>query len=551
MIEGQGQDKKSLRIIVGKSADWNELARDCVGFANSHGGKLFVGIEDDQSEPPKSQIINDQHLDSVRKRVPQLTTNVGIDVQRRTSSNGGEFIDLQVFPCRQTVASTSEGRYFVRVGDATCPVMPEDLLRFAAEKSAYSWETAVPRKVARRDIDRDKWDAFREALAGTDRVSNFVKEKNNDELMDYYLFADGEWLTNLGVLWVGQRNDRARLLYAPSVQFIRYDESGNKILKKVWDDFSLNPQELVREIWEMDVWKEGEEVSEGLFRKMVPRFDGEVIRELVANALVHRPYTTRGDIFINLHPDRVEIHNPGRLPLGVTPRNILHASVKRNIHLAKVFYDLKLMEQEGSGYDKIYEALALAAKKPPVVEEGADRVSVAVGSRILNRDVLRFMESVSRQYDLRQKERIALGLLAQHGSLTALEFSKLLELEDQQERLRDWVGRLLEWKLVQSRGKTRATEYRVDLHVLEEHPYNGPTTLKAIEPHRLRELILADVRLHPNSAVSDIHRRIGSEIPALKVKRMLYALVDKGVLMAQGEKRWRRYSINIKRENEV
>ena len=58
------------------------------------------------------------------------------------------------------------------------------------------------------------------------------------------------------------------------------------------------------------------------------------------------------------------------------------------------------------------------------------------------------MESVSKQYDLRQKECIALGLLAQHGSLTALEFSKLLELEDQQERLRDWVGRLLEWKLI-------------------------------------------------------------------------------------------------------
>lgn len=551
MIEGQEQDKKSLRVIVGKTADWNELARDCVGFANSHGGKLFVGIEDDQAGPPRDQSITDQHLDAIRKRIPQLTTNVGIDAQKKGAPNGGEFIELQVFPCRQTVASTSDGRYFVRVGDATCPVMPEDLLRFAAEKSAYSWETAVPRKVSRKDIDRDKWDAFREALAGTDRVSDFVKEKNNDELLDYYLFADGEWLTNLGVLWVGRRMDRARLLYAPSVQFIRYDDLGNKILKKVWDDFSMNPQELVRQIWEMDVWREGEEVSEGLFRKMVPRFDGDVIRELIANALVHRPYTTRGDIFINLHPDRVEIHNPGRLPLGVTPRNILHASVKRNIHLAKVFYDLKLMEQEGSGYDKMYEALALAAKKPPVVEEGADRVAVTVGSRILNRNVLRFMESVSKQYDLRQKECIALGMLAQHGSLTALEFSKLLELEGQQERLRDWVGRLLEWKLVHTKGRTRATEYRVDLHVLKDHPYNGPTTLKAIEAHRLRELVLADVRIHPESAYGDIHRRIGLEIPELKVKRMLYALADEGLLLAHGEKRWRRYSINTKRKNEI
>lgn len=544
MQEGQLQDKKSLRIIDAKQGDWSELARDCVGFANSHGGKLLIGIEDHQDEPPPAQVIQDQQVDSVRRRIPQLTMNVGIDVRCVTAANGGQFIELQVFPCRQTVASTTDGRYFVRLGDATCPVMPEDLLRFASEKSAYSWETAVSRKVSRHDYDREKWKAFRSGIRASQRVSSFVQDKNDEELMDYYLFTDGDWLTNLGVLWIGLRKDRARLLYAPAVQFIRYDDRGSKIAKKVWDDFAQNPQELITDLWGMEVWKEGEEVSEGLFRKMVPRFDGDVIRELIANALVHRPYTTRGDVFVNLYPDRVEIHNPGRLPLGVTPSNILHASVKRNIHLAKVFYDLGLMEQEGSGYDKIYETLVMSAKKPPIVEEGDDRVCVKVGSRILNRDVLRFMESVSKQYDLRQKELIALGLLAQHGSLTALEFSAVLEIEDQQERLRDWVGRLLDLGIVIAKGRTRATEYRVDLNILEKHPYNGPTTLKAIEPPRLRELVIADVSTHPQSAYSEIHARIGMEIPELKVKRMLYTLVEEGLLSFSGIRRWRRYSIN-------
>ncbi len=549
MIEGQQQDKKSLRAIDGNRADWFELARDCVGFANSHGGKLLIGIEDDHTEPPPAQVILDQSIDSIRKRIPQITTNVGIEAQRKTASNGGEYIEILVLPCRQTVASTTDGRYFVRVGDATCPVMPEDLLRFAAEKSAYSWETAVSRKVSRREIDQHKLSTFKASIAASRRVSTFIKAKNDEELLDYYQFADGEWLTNLGVLWIGQRKDRARVLYAPSVQFIRYDENGVKISKRMWDDFSMNPQELIADIWCMEVWKEGEEVSEGLFRKMVPRFDGDVIRELIANALVHRPYTTRGDIFINLHPDRVEIHNPGRLPLGVTPRNILHTSVKRNIHLAKVFYDLELMEQEGSGYDKIYETLALSAKKPPLVEEGPDRVCVTVGSRILNRDVLRFMESVSKQYDLRQKECIALGLLAQQGSLTALEFSTILELEDQQERLRDWVGRLLDWGIVTAKGRTRATEYRVDLTILETHPYNGPTTLKAIEPHRLRELFLEDVRRHPGSSISDIHARIGNEIPLRKVRAIKDDLLSGAYIVQEGVKRWARYSINGKMKN--
>ena len=75
----------------------------------------------------------------------------------------------------------------------------------------------------------------------------------------------------------------------------------------------------------------------------------KVLRELLVNALVHRPYTQRGDIFLNLHPDRLEVVNPGRLPLGVTPQTILHASRRRNDGLARVFHDLGLMEREGSG----------------------------------------------------------------------------------------------------------------------------------------------------------------------------------------------------------
>ena len=74
-----------------------------------------------------------------------------------------------------------------------------------------------------------------------------------------------------------------------------------------------------------------------MFKRIVPAFDETVIRELLVNAMVHRPYTQRGDIFLNLHPDRLEVVNPGRLPVGVTPRNILHAAVAAMRGLAAVF----------------------------------------------------------------------------------------------------------------------------------------------------------------------------------------------------------------------
>src|SRR5690606_28308391 len=159
-----------------------------------------------------------------------------------------------------------------------------------------------------------------------------------------------------------------------------------------------------------------------------------------------------GDIFINLYPDRLEIHNPGLLPLGVTPQNILHKSVQRNPHLAKVFYDLQLMEKEGSGYDKIYETLLSNGKPLPEPKEENDRVKVTVRKRIVNKHVIQFIEKVNAEFQLRSKEIISLGIIAQHTSLTAIELSDLLGLKEK-DALRAWIGRLIEFNLLKSKGK--------------------------------------------------------------------------------------------------
>ena len=102
-------------------------------------------------------------------------------------------------------------------------------------------------------------------------------------------------------------------------------------------------------IWqELPDFRESYEVAEGMYRRSVPVYDEKAVRELLVNALVHRPYTQMGDIYLNLHPERLEVVNPERLPLGVTPRNMLHSSRRRNESLARVFHDLGLMEGERS-----------------------------------------------------------------------------------------------------------------------------------------------------------------------------------------------------------
>lgn len=279
-----------------------------------------------------------------------------------------------------------------------------------------------------------------------------------------------------------------------------------------------------------------------MLRTKVPAFEEVVIRELLVNALVHRPYTQRGDIYLNLHPDRLEVVNPGRLPIGVTPRNILHASRRRNEGLARVFHDLKLMEREGSGFDLLFERLLVSGRTVPTVIEGIDSVHVTVPRRVIHPGVIRLIADADQRFQLSMRERIVLGLLAQTEGMSAGELASRLELPGTT-ALRPWLARLPDFGLVEQTGRTKATRYFVPSDLLRAAGLDALTTLKRVQPHRLRALILEDLTRFPGSGRADIHRRIGPEIHAKTLARALDALLGEGLVEAVGERRWRTYRL--------
>jgi ATP-dependent DNA helicase RecG len=478
----------------------------------------------------------------VRRRIAELTVNVSVRPSVQVAANGGEFIELAIDRA-VSVASTSDGRFFLRIGDASKPVLGDEVMRLAGERSALPWETLTTLAVPRHQADPAKLAALLAALRASDRVKASVKEKTDDELLDHYLLAQGDGLTHLGVLCVGRQADRARLGTAPVIQFIKRDAQEQKVNKLSWDDHTLSPMELVDAVWrDVPDFREFYEVADGLFRTQVSAFDERVIRELMINALVHRPYTQRGDLYINLHADRLEIVNPGLLPMGVTPGNVLHASVRRNEHLARLCHDLKLMEREGSGFDAIYDVLLSQGRPAPVVEEGPDWVRVTLARMAPNRQVLAFIAKAGEAHPLTQRERITLGLLAQHEALTARELEEQLELSSA-EQLRPWLGRLGDWGFVGQAGRTQATRYFVKPELLRSLAFPAVTTLKRIEEHRLRALVLEDLGRYPTSAIGDIHKRIGPEIPRRRLQGMLTKLLADGQVSVQGERRWARYAL--------
>jgi ATP-dependent DNA helicase RecG len=550
MREGQVFEKKSYRKAFGPTASVSDLAKTCVCLANAQGGTLIIGIEDGDELPPADQQLDAAEVHKLIQRLSTQAVNVSFaSSEVVTAPNGGAFLEVVVSPSLHVVATTSDGRTYARLSDQCQPVSGEDLRRLVYEKTGLQWEIREVPEVKLDDLSAEEIRFFVEQVRTSGKVSPFVLAKNDVELLEYFqLIGPGNVATHLGVLWLGTPQQRARLSYGLTAQYVVYDEREQKVNKLTWLDHQLNPLRLLNEILAQGTeLRYFHEIPSGSTRRQVRHYPEAVLRELIANAFAHRLYTTATDVFIGVYPDRLEITSPGGLPLGVTPTSILHERMRRNPHLAATFQATGMMEGEGSGYDLIYEKLSRDAKPLPILDDTGTSLRVTVKSQLPDADTLRLLDFLSGQYEFSQKEIIVLGLIAQHRRLSATDLTHALQLR-QEERTRTWLGRLQDWGLVTVRGVKKGAEYLINPKVFAAAEINVRPTLKTIEPHRLQALIEEDLQAYPNSSLAEIHQRLGEELPLPIVRRTVYKMVEEAVLNATGGNKNRRYNLMAKRK---
>ena len=104
------------------------------------------------------------------------------------------------------------------------------------------------------------------------------------------------------------------------------------------------------------------------------------LREAVINAVAHADYAQRGaPIRVSVFDDRVEVENPGLLPFGLTIDDLERGVSKlRNRVIGRVFHELGLIEQWGSGVQRMISACRDAGLAPPTFEELGHRFRVTL-----------------------------------------------------------------------------------------------------------------------------------------------------------------------------
>lgn len=126
------------------------------------------------------------------------------------------------------------------------------------------------------------------------------------------------------------------------------------------------------------------------------------LREAIVNAIVHTDYRERGaPLRIAVFDDRIEIENPGLLPLGLTIDDLQRGVSKiRNRVIGRVFHELGLIEQWGSGIPRMNSACREAGLPDPILEELAHRFRIT------------FLIDQKRPPSLRSRERRIMDLFA-------------------------------------------------------------------------------------------------------------------------------------------
>ena len=118
-------------------------------------------------------------------------------------------------------------------------------------------------------------------------------------------------------------------------------------------------------------------------RREIPEYPVQAIREAVINAIVHTDYAISGmNIKVAIFDNRIEITNPGSLPFGLTLEAALSGVSKlRNRVIGRVFRDLKLIEQWGTGINRMISACKAHGQQPPHFEEVGSAFRVTLFSQ--------------------------------------------------------------------------------------------------------------------------------------------------------------------------
>lgn len=513
-----------------------EIIDAVVAFANTDGGELYLGVEDDGEITG----LHREHLDITR--LTAFVANKTVPpVPVRCEVLGFEKPVLCIsVPRRTSITASSSGKIQRRrlKADGTpenIPMYPYEIAGRLSDLSLFDYSAQVVPGGAYQDLDPVERERLRNIIRDY-RGESALLELGNEELDKALrlVVQEGDRLvpTFTGLLLIG-RADRLKALMPTAESAVQVLE-GTDI--RVNESFYLPILSAFEKIAEyVSAWNREEEMDIGLFRISIPDFDKRAFREALVNAFCHRDYSSLGRVRVQINDEGMTVSNPGGFIEGINADNLLDAEPHgRNPVLADALKRIGLAERTGRGIDRIYEGSLLYGRLLPDYSQSTrSSVRLLIPKGLPDKNFVRMISEEQKRlgHSLPIYSLLVLNTLKQLHQATIPEIAKLLKRDEG--RIKAVVETLVESGLVEALGTGRSRRY-----MLSSKAYGADNTAayirqKGIDELRYDELVLALAKKQGTIRRADVVSLL--HISPSKAFRILNRLMKEGKLRLQGK----------------
>ncbi|WP_150824832.1 ATP-binding protein [Megasphaera sp. DJF_B143] len=360
--------------------DSQKYMKSVVAFANGDGGRIVFGVEDGTMRVvgiPQADLF--QMMDAITNAVTDSCEPMIIPDLFVREIEGKSLIILEIAPGMQRPyylkkKGPVKGTYIRTAGTtrlADRAILQELLLE--GENKFFDQQPIPNLKVTKYDVTAlchsMSETAKKNALSDIQRqgikeltinqlISWGILIENKDQLIPTYAYA---MLTH-------------QAGYPPVVQcaVFKTDDRAVFVDKR---EIDAPIQEQVEKAYQYVLEKINMGARfQGVYRQDIYELPPDSIRELIANALVHRSYLEPESVQIALFSDRLEVTSPGSLMRGVTHEKMKEGFSKiRNRALANAFAYMNLIEKWGSGFPRIFrDCRDYGLQEPEIIDFDGD-----------------------------------------------------------------------------------------------------------------------------------------------------------------------------------
>ena len=429
--------KESIHLEL-KKEYVKDILKTVIAFANTSGGKIYIGIDDD------GKVLGVQKLDtdilklsnSIRDSIkPDITLFTSILVEK---IDGKDVIVVDVqkgasSPYYLTDKGIRPSGVYVRQGASSVPATDAAILKMI------------------RDTDGDNFEELRSLNQNLD--FDFLKKEFEDaniklehsQMRTFNIIDEDGLYTNLGLLLSEQcpHTIKAAVFEGSTKEIFkdRFEFSGS-LLKQMKDVYSF-----------LNRYNRTNSEITGLKRTDTREYPEIALREALLNSIVHKEYSYSSSTLISVFDDKIEIVTIGGLTKGLNEDDImLGVSILRNRNLANIFYRLKLIEAYGTGIPKIIESYNEYNVKPKI-EISSNAFKITLPNTLKEKSISKLEKNLS------DKEYLIVNMLKENEYIKRTDIEKNLSISSSMaiKLLRNMVDN----SIIEKLGKGKNVIYRL------------------------------------------------------------------------------------------